>query len=473
MSIAKNYFYNVVYQLTTIIIPIITIPYVSRVLGSSGVGINAYTNSIIQYFILLGTIGISLYGNREIAYVRDDSTQLNKTFWGIFLLKLVTTFISFIFFLFFLGFVSNYRFILLLQSIYIFAAAVDISWFYMGLEDFKKTVTRNIFVKITGVVCTFIFVKDSDDLWKYVLILSSTQLLGNISLWFYLPKTIKKIKLTFNDIRKHLVPSISLFIPQVAIQIYVVLNKTMLGALSNPNEVGYFDNADRIIKIVLSFVTAMGTVMLPRVSNAFAKGNIGRVKKYVYNSFNFASFLSIPLMFGIVATANEFAPWFFGPEFDKTGELMVIISPIIVLIAWSNVIGNQFFMPTGQIKGYTISVVIGAIINFLLNLILISRYHSIGVALSTLIAEFSVTAVQFYLARNDLKIKSMIYSTWKYFFCGFMMYLIIEYIGTFFENKLVTLIFQFLTGIVFYFSFLMLLKTKIIKNFIYHLSSRI
>ncbi|UZW66160.1 oligosaccharide flippase family protein [Priestia flexa] len=338
MSIAKNYLYNVVYQVINLLIPLITVPYVARALGADGVGINAYTNSIMQYFILFGTIGISLYGNRAIAYVRDNKEALSRTFFGILILKFITTGLAYLVFLLFLNNWSNYQSIFLLQSIYILAATIDISWLYMGLEDFKKTVIRNLMVKIVGVACIFIFVHDYGDLWKYVLILALSQLLGNLSLWMYLPKTIQKVKITWNDIKGHFMPSISLFIPQIAIQIYVVMNKIMLGYLANTSEVGLFDSSEKIIKMTLAVVTAMGVVMLPRMANTFAKGEIEKVKNYLYQSFDFASYLSFPMMFGLAGIANEFAPWFFKYGFEKTALLIFSISPILVFIAWSNVL---------------------------------------------------------------------------------------------------------------------------------------
>ncbi|WP_279145840.1 oligosaccharide flippase family protein, partial [Clostridium tyrobutyricum] len=372
MSVAKNYVYNVIYQIVILIVPLITVPYVSRVLGSGGVGVNAYTNSIIQYFILFGTIGISLYGNRSIAYVRDDKSKLSRTFWGIFLLKIVTIIISYTVFIVFINFThSQYKTIFLFQSIYIISAAVDISWLFMGLEDFQKTVTRNLIVKVIGVVCIFIFVKNRADLWKYVLILSCSELFGQLTLWFYVPRVMDKVKLSFYDIKRHLIPSINLFIPQIATQIYLVLNKTMLGYISNTNEVGYFDMSDKITRMSLAVVTAMGVVMLPRVANTFAKGDIKKVKEYLSKSFDFASYLSFPMMFGLAGISAQFTPWFFGPGFSKTGTLMCVISPIIIFIAWSNVLGVQYMMPVGKVKQFTISVTTGAVVNFILNILLI------------------------------------------------------------------------------------------------------
>ena len=169
-SITKNFLYNILFQIVTLIMPLITVPYVSRVLGKDGMGIYGYTGSIVQYFVILGTIGISLYGNRAIAYVRDDKEKMSKTFWSIYLLNLITTSIAFIAYMLIYGFNMEYGYVYMLQSINIVASMVDISWLYMGVEDFQKTVTRNILVKVLGVICVFLFVKSIDDLNIYVVI---------------------------------------------------------------------------------------------------------------------------------------------------------------------------------------------------------------------------------------------------------------------------------------------------------------
>lgn len=467
MSVAKNYVYNVIYQIVILIVPLITVPYVSRVLGSGGVGVNAYTNSIIQYFILFGTIGISLYGNRSIAYVRDDKSKLSKIFCGIFLLKIMTVIISYIVFIIFINFThSQYKTIFLFQSIYIISAAVDISWLFMGLEDFQKTVTRNLIVKVIGVVCIFIFIKNRADLWKYVLILSCSELFGQLTLWFYVPRVIDKVKLSFYDIRRHLMPSINLFIPQIATQIYLVLNKTMLGYISNTNEVGYFDMSDKIVKMTLAVVTAMGVVMLPRVANTFAKGDIKKVKEYLSKSFDFASYLSFPMMFGLAGISAQFTPWFFGPGFSKTGTLMCVISPIIIFIAWSNVLGVQYMMPVGKVKQFTLSVTTGAVVNFILNILLIRHFQSLGTALATVFAEFSVTAVQFYLVRKDIQFKQMFVDIWKYLISGVIMFVIVRFIGSALGVGFKTTVAQIIVGGLAYVIILCLFRSSMNKKLI-------
>jgi O-antigen/teichoic acid export membrane protein len=442
----------------------ITIPYISRVIGSTGVGINGFTNSIIQYFILFGTIGITLYGNRTIAYVRDDINQLSNTFWSVFSLQIIMSSISYCVFLFFLQLNSgNYYVFYLIQSIFLIAAAVDISWLFMGLEDFKKIVIRNTIVRLLGVIAMFVFVKDSSDLWKYIFILAISQLLGQLTMWAYVPKVVKIVKIKWSDIGKHLFPSLSLFLPQIAIQIYLVLNKTMLGYFSSPAEVGIFDYSDKVIKMVLAVVTAMGVVMLPRVANTFAQGNIKKVNEYLYQSFNFASYLSIPMTFGLIGVAHNFVPWFFGMEFIKSETIIYVICPIIVFIAWNTVLGQQYLMPTGAIKGYTISVIVGAVINFILNLLLISSLKSIGTGIATVVAEFMVTFVQLLFVSQKIQIVMLFKDVWKYITASIIMCLIIGLLGTVLTGNLFLLVLQVVLGVVIYFVLLTFFRAEMNK----------
>lgn len=464
MNIVKNYLYNVVYQVFILIVPLITIPYVTRVLGKWGVGVNAYTNSIIQYFILFGTIGIALYGNRAIAYVRDDKEKLSRTFWSIFFLKIITVIISYLCFLVFLFFVHQTPIIYLLQSIFIISAGVDVTWLYMGLEDFKKTVMRNLIVKIIGTLSIFVFVQTENDLWKYVLILSLSELIGQATMWFYVPKTVNKPIIKWNQIKVHILPALTLFLPQISIQIYAVLNKTMLGSFALKSEVAFFDNADKIVKISLALVTSMGVVMLPRISNTFAKGDMSKVKNYLHQSLDFASYLSVPLMFGMAGIATNFTSWYFPADFSKTGLLIIIICPIIVLIAWSNALGLQYLMPVGKMRAFTISVTIGAIVNFIANLILIQFYQSVGTAISTVIAETAVTMVQIIYAWRVIKFKEISLSLSKYLISGLVMYLCTSVIECLFRGGILLTLIQVIVGIFVYFFFLFVLRSNMNKK---------
>ena len=270
-SITKNYIYNLSYQILIIFLPLITTPYVSRVLGAENVGIYGYTLSIVTYFVLFGALGISMYAQREIAYVQSDIKERSKIFFEIIIFRFITMFVSI--FLYYIFFVNgnnyqNYYFILIMELV---STCFDISWFFQGLEEFKKTVIRNIIVKLISFICILVFVKTKNDLSIYILIYVLSNFIGNMSLWMYLPKYIEKIKINELNIFKHLKPTLWLFIPQIAMQIYTVLDKTMIGTIiEDKSEVGYYEQAQKIVKLCLTLVTSLGIVMVPRMANTFA-----------------------------------------------------------------------------------------------------------------------------------------------------------------------------------------------------------
>lgn len=462
MRLIKNYLYNVGYQLFIIIIPLVTVPYISRVLGSEGVGINAYTNSIIQYFILFGSIGINLYGNRTIAYYRDDREKLSQTFWEIAMLRVITILISYIAFLFFLNVISKYKQFYFYQSFLIIAAAFDISWFFMGIEDFKKTILRNTLVKIVSLGAIFTFVKTKNDVGIYILILSLSILIGNLTLWTYMRKIVCLPNMKNFSLKIHIKPSLSLFIPQIATQIYLVLNKTMLGSLVGVTSAGFYENSDKIVKIILAIVTATGTVMLPRVANTFASGNDKKVREYLYKSFDFVSSICFPMALGLSAVAPKFSVWFLGEEFRITGVLISVLSLVIITIGWSNVLGTQYLLPTNQTKYYTASVVAGAIVNLILNIPLILYFGVLGAVISTVISELAVTIVQLYFVRRTLELRKLFFDKWKYIISAICMFLIVRPMNTYFAGSILFFGIESVVGVLVYLIFLIILRAPII-----------
>lgn len=453
MQVIKNFLYNVSYQLLTIILPLITVPYVSNILGAEGIGNYAFTYANVQYFIIFGMVGITLYGNRQIAYVRDNKEKLKNTFYSIYILQAITTVSSLIVYLIFVLAFSNgsYRYLYVVQGINILAAIVDISWLFMGLEQFKKTVVRNTIVKLASLVSIFVFVKSSDDTIIYTAIIALSSLIGNLTFWFYIPKIIGFKKIKISRLSLHLKSSLALFVPQIAIQIYVLLDRTMLGMITDTIQVGYYENSQKIVKVVLTIATAIGTVMMPKIANTVASGDIKKVKYYVRNSFFFVSALSIPLMFGLMGVARELSPWFFTDKFIGIENLIVISSLIILAISWSNVLGMQLLVPLNKTKEFTVSVTSGAIINFIFNLILIRKFGALGACISTILAEFTVTLVQFYLVKDFIKAKELIKPILLFIPSAVSMYIVIRVIGNIMGPKIITNIVQGFIGILTYF----------------------
>lgn len=462
-NIAKNYLYNLGYQILALVLPLITTPYLSRVLGAENIGIYSYTLSITTYFILFGSLGVSMYGQREIAYVQDDLKKRSCTFFEIFIMKCITLSISLG--LFYLSFCldGQYHLYYLILILEIIANIVDISWYFQGLEEFKKTVIRNSLVKLISVVCIFLFVKSSNDLSKYFVIYVLSTFLGNLSLWMYMPRYVKIQKVKSLNIKRHIKPALMLFIPQIATQVYTVLDKTMIGAIvSDKSEVGYYEQAQKIVKLLLTLATSLGTVMMPRIASTFARGNRKKVKEYMNKSFAFIMMIAMPLTFGIISTARNFVPLFYGPGYEKVTPLLCVISPIIILIGLSNVTGTQYLLPTKQQNKYTISVIIGATINFILNFILIKKYASLGASIATVFAEFSVTLVQFILIRKEIKIGDIIKMTYKYLISSIIMFYISMLVSHFIINNLLSILAQVAISIISYFGVLILLKDKMI-----------
>ncbi|GEP18442.1 oligosaccharide flippase family protein [Pediococcus pentosaceus] len=464
MQVVKNYLYNASYQVFVLLIPLITTPYLARVLGPTGVGINAYTNSIIQYFILFGSIGVNLYGNRQIAFVRDNKDKMTKTFYEIFLMRIMTIVLAYAAFLIFLMTTGSYHVYYLAQSVSIIAAAFDISWFFMGVENFGVTVLRNFVVKIVTLISIFTFVKSLDDLNIYIMILSLSLLIGNMTLFPNLKRYIGKAKFKNLRIWQHLKPSMVLFVPQIATQIYLVVNKTMLGSMTSVQSAGYFDQSDKMIKMILAVVTATGTVMLPHVANAFMKGEVEKTKQFLYNSFSFVTALSVPMMFGIAAVARKFVPLFFTDKFLAVTPLMMIESVVILLIAWSNALGTQYLLPTNQNGAFTRSVVFGAVVNIIVNIPFIMFWGVLGATMSTVLSELAVTGYQLYVLRHQISYRSLFKDTEKYLLAGIIMFLVIFVLDGKLVNNWTTLIIEVFIGIAIYAFLLIITKAKIIED---------
>jgi O-antigen/teichoic acid export membrane protein len=462
-NIAKNYIYNLIYQITIIILPLITTPYISRVLGSDGVGTYSFTLSIVTYFILFGTLGVAMYGQREIAYLQSEKEKRSKAFLEIVFFRAITLVISMIIFYFTFGVQGQYSLYYKIFLIEIFANIFDISWFFQGLEDFKKTVTRNMIVKIISVICIFTFVKSSNDLWIYILIYVLSTLLGNLSLWAYIPKYITLNNLGKLNIFRHLKPTISLFIPQIAIQVYTVLDRTMIGVMvPNISEVGFFEQSQKIVKMALAIITALGTVMSPRIANTYANNKKDEVKEYLSKSFRFAWFLGCPIMFGIIAVSNNLVPWFYGDGYEKVKILLMILSPLILAIGLNNVTGIQYLIQIKKQNIFTITVIIGSIVNVVLNLLLISVFQSVGAAISSVVAEIVIFLVQLLYIKEDFDVKEIFKLSFKYLISGMIMFLTVFTIGEFLPATIIGTSIQILIGSIIYVLALVILRDKFI-----------
>lgn len=473
MSVKKNYLYNLLYQMTSVLLPVLTIPYVSRVLSADGIGINTVTYANTQYFILLGSLGISIYATKKIATIREKKDKLKKTFWEIFSIQFTGCILAYMVFALTLGQSHKYGVFYMLQGFYILAAAVDISWYFLGIENFKNASLRSFFAKIISVILIFIFVKTRDDLWKYILINAGTMFVGQLIMWFYVGKDMLKVKeIGKLKIAMHIMPILALFVPQIATQVYTVLDKTMIDLFKGAVEAGYYDQSQKIVRILLSVVTSLGIVMLPRIANLFSKDDLNEVKKSLRKAFVVISFLSIPITFGLIGISDKFVPILFGNEFLSVIPLAKISPVLVIIIGLGNVFGTQYLLAIGKNKEYTASVCIGALVNFCFNLLLIPRFAAMGAVIATVSAELSIALIQFWFARVVFDF-TWIKETYKYWVSGILMLAIVRLVGNVTPISILFLVLQIAIGSLVYFISLIILRDKFLFEAIENVIDRI
>ncbi len=415
-SILKNYLYNLSYQLIILLTPLVTMPYISRVLGADGIGMYSYTTSIVTYFVLLAALGLSDYGQREIAYHQGDRYAQSRILYEVSIFRCVTVFLSFILYYFIIVRNSGLNnIILIIQSINIIALLFDVSWFFQGLEDFEKIVIRNIIIRFISIVLLFIFVKKEADLWIYIMINSSAALIGGGLVCCFLPKYIVKVPIKkINPFRNYKI-IIQLFLPQIAIQIYMVLDKTMIGLYSlSLAENGFYEQATKCIRMAQMIIGSLGVVFMSRVAYAYENKDLILIKNTIMKCYKFVWAVGLPLVLLIIFISPLFIPCFLGRGFEKTIILLQFLSPLIIIIGFSGITGRQYLIPTKQEKKLTYSVVLGLLVNVSLNAVFIPKFYSIGAVYSSLIAEITVTFFQFYLIRDVFEVRK-IFSLIRYY----------------------------------------------------------
>lgn len=464
-SIAKNYIYNLIYQMLTILLPLITTPYLSRVLGAENIGIYGYTISIVTYFILFGTLGVSMYGQREIAYRQQDKKGRSKTFIEIIILRTITLSISILLFYLVYGRSGEYALYYRILIVQLVANIFDISWLFQGIEEFDKTVVRNLIVKLLSLILIFVTIKTTDDLWKYFAIYVGAELIGNVTLWFYLPKYLEKINLKDLKVKRHVKPVIALFVPQIAIQIYTVLDKTMIGTITNDMiEVGYYEQAQKIVKAALTVAGALQTVMNSRIANAYAENDQKEINRCLEMSFKFVWLLTIPMTLGLIAVAPKFVPWYYGEGYNGVIPIMMATAPILIPIGLSGITGVQYLIQIGKQKEFTISVTVGAIINVVLNIILIHFFKGVGAAIASVIAEISILLIQLRYFKEQFKLLEILKTSIKCFISGIVMFIAVKIATYYLPVSILNTVIEVLIGGIVYILMLTILKHEFILN---------
>lgn len=468
----KNFIYNLVYQFVQIVIPLILLPYVSRILGADTLGIYNYSYTIAAYFLLFAMLGVANYGCRSIAKVQDDYEERSNVFCSIYLVQFCFSLVVLVSYLFYVVFfVKENKLIALIQTLVVLSGMFDINWFYFGIEKFKLTVTRNVIIKIITTLSVFIFVKKSTDLILYTFIYAFGLLISQSIVWLFLRKYIKFRKVKFTSTLVHIKPMIILFVPIVAISLYKYMDKIMLGILCEYSQVAYYTNSESIISIPAVITTALGTVALPRLTSLNAKGEKKTSEYYLELSLQFAMFLACGMGFGLGAVSDIFVRLYFGSGFESCAMLMTIFFPCVIFQAWASIIRMQYLLPNSHDKVYVVSVTVGAIINLFINIMLIPSLQAVGAVIGTIVAEFTVAAIQTAYCMKYLPIRQYLKTTGGYIVAGFLMFVIICGMKSCVKSGVFALIICILIGGGFYIILSMLINWKM-KSSLYLCASQ-
>lgn len=453
-SLTKNFIYNLFYNIFNVLAPLLVSPYISRVLGVDGVGISSYTLSIVSNFIIIASLGTATYAQREIAMCRENKYEYSKKTFEIGILRFfMTFFIGIIYTICFVLPIFNheYNFIYGILLINIVSNMLDFSWFFQGIEDFKKISIVQIISKILFMIGTFTLVKSADDLDIYVLINSVVLLMNSVIPFIYILKYCQKVPFKELKFVKHLKASMIYFVETIAVQIYTVLDKTMIGAITGSSaENGFYEQADKLVKATISLIISINVIMRSRASYLYTKNDTEGIKRLIAKSLDLLTFLVWPIIFGVIAVADWFVPVFFGPGYEKVVLLIYILSPIVVIIGISNLLSSHYYTPIGKQSISNKFLVTGAIVNLIINFILIKPFGSLGAAVASVIAEFVITVLYLYFARNVIKIKDIVKKSLKNIFASIIMILVVVELKQILALSTINLCLVILAGIIVY-----------------------
>ena len=469
-SIRVNYIYNLSFQIVAVFLPFITTPYISRVLGAGNIGIYSYTDSLTGFFLLFASLGVLSYGSREIARVREDKTERSILFWDLIIFKFIAVLCSYIaFFIFFNIEGSKYTSIYMILSLNFLTSFLDLSWFYRGMEMFKQLSLRNTIVKLLGAVLMFVLVKNENDLPLYIICIVIPGLIGNVLLWGKALKYVDRIPFRKISIARHIKPVLVFFIPAISVQIYHTVDKLMLQWILHDNfENGYYDQAYKIITILLTIVTAFNSVMYSRLSNLYKREDFKAIDTYLGKSISVIEMISFPMTVGLFLIAPRFVPIFFGKSYTDVIILLRLFSPLIVITGLSNMIANQCLIPAGKQGKSNIAIVSGAVVNVILNMILIPGFASIGACIATIISETVILVLMCVFQKGI--VKKLLASVFNYLIGALLMGVIGLGCDSFVSNNLgikhniIIMMIYMVLGIVLYFAFLVIRKDKTVVN---------
>lgn len=461
----SNIFYNCASQLLAIIVPLITSPYISRVLLPTNLGIYSYIDSVAQIFAVIGALGLTNYGIREIAYVKNNKEKRSQIFFEIMILKIILLIITFVlYYAFFVG--TRYEKYSMYQLIWFIGSFLDVIWFYNGLEDFKTVVLRTCIIKTFNVLLIFLLVKSQQDITKYILIMGFCQVLGVLICYPSMIKLICKPNWKRIKIIPHLLATSKIALPQIIILVYYQMDKIMLEYFTHDSTIiAFYDQADKIVKIPVTAITAVSAVMLPRSANLFASNDKNQLNESIRITIKYTLLLVFPMTLGLISIAYSFVPWFYGPGYDEVAPIIISLCPVIIARGLSSISSTQYLVPTKNTRYLTISSIFSAILNVIVNYLTIPIWGVYGAVLGTIFAEFSVTIIQYYYMTKDIKLNGLYKRMFKYLLFSLISVIPCYFIFINLGTHIYTTVLQIFVAIIIYMFLLIITKDELLMIF--------
>lgn len=462
-KISNNLVYSLLIQISGLIAPLITSPYIARVLSPELIGDYSFTLANSNYFTLIECLGLPLYGMIEAAKVRDDKKKLSKLFWEISLIKIFLTIICVIVYvgMFVCSGNQNLRHLYIIMIFNLIAVGLDTTWILNGLEEFKVTAIRSIAVRIINIFLILLFVKSEHDIITYALIMQGSTFISYAVMFPTVLKKIGEISLKELNIWRHIKPSLIYFVPGIITTIFQSTDKSILGIFSTSYEVGVYEQACKICQLFACMISAVSNAILPRAAylNSNTEKN-SESEKLFKTSIRICSFAALPICFGASAIADSFIPVFFGAGYEKSAVLLKILCINVFFIALSNFYGQQALMARGKQKEYNISITVSAFANVAINLVLVQSLESVGVSIASAVAGLISFLMISYYGKDMLPLPAAIKMSHKYLAAAVLMFICIFKIV--FNSNYLTVLVQIISGVLIYFAVLIVLKEKIV-----------
>ena len=473
-KIQKNAIFNMLYQIALVVVSIITVPYIAKVLGENGVGKYNFAYTINAYWIIFASLAFGVFARREVAKYRDNIIEKSKIFFEIILSRLsIVILVSAVSFILWLsGVYGSYSNLILIFALEFFSIAIDISFFFYGNEEFGKVILINLLIKLLSILGIFMFIKSPDHVWIWALLNSLVPVIANLCLFFFLKNRLVRVKLKDLKPYRHLKSVFVLFVPVLALSVYNLCDNFLLGVIVQSDaENGFYAQAEKIINDIIYFLNCISIVMLPHNTAEISRGNYNRVKENNYNAIHIIWLIGLPVVCGLFLVAGNFIPWFLGESFRKSILLLQVMSVLILLVALSTVLGEQYLLPNKKDKAYVLAISIGVFVSFIINIPLIYFFKSIGAVLTMIISEFVILLIMLCVVAKELSLKRIWGSSLKPLIASLIMCLVIGPLSFYLSSSIINTFIIIAVGVVIYGVAILLLRDNLVLGFLHDIKN--